>query len=65
MTHTPRPTQRTAYSSTRGSLAWCPTCQKYLPSAQVAWGKELRNKRGEITATYAAIPHIPESETSA
>lgn len=52
----PRPTKRTA-SPPRGSVAWCPGCKSWQPSEQVPWGQELRNPRGEITATFAPIPH--------
>lgn len=56
---TPRPTRRTAYrvAAPAGPIAWCPGCKSYQPAGQVAAGRERRNSRHEITASYAPLPH--------
>jgi hypothetical protein len=53
---TPIATKRVINPGT-GVKAYCPGCKSWQPAAQVAWGQELRNTAGEITATYAPIAH--------
>ena len=56
--HKPAPTKRTLHAwGDRPVMAWCPACQAFMPAAQVPFGQERRDSLGNITATYAAIPH--------
>jgi hypothetical protein len=52
----PKATKRVVNPGT-GVKAFCPSCRSWQPAAQVRWGQEKRNARGEITATYAPLAH--------
>ena len=52
----PTPT-RGVFNAGYGANAWCPSCKQWRPAAQVRWGAEKRNARGEIVASYAPLPH--------
>lgn len=56
----PLPTRRVVNPGT-GPLARCTGCKTWMPARQVPWGAELRNSAGDITATYAPIPHGGQS----
>lgn len=53
----PRATKRVFNTGHSGPMAWCPGCKSHKPAEQVSWANMLRNAAGEITATYAPIPH--------
>lgn len=53
----PKATRRVINPTGRGVKAWCPGCKSWQPAAQVPWGQEKRNGRGEITATFAPQAH--------